>query len=103
MRPLAPLPVGDRFEGLYVPANEIRERRCTLLYAYKRRWILKRDFAVFGPADGCCRERECLVLLVNDGSASSDPDDRSISRRSISLLARAYRCHAEFREESSYS
>src|SRR6266853_2591634 len=84
VRLLAPLPLGDRFEGLDVPANEIRERRCTLLYAYKRRWILKRDFAVFGPADSCCTER--------DGLASSDPDHRGISRGSIDMLARAYRC-----------
>ena len=58
---------------------------------------------VFCP--GNCRDamREGLVLLVDDGVAFSNANDRRVSRGSIGLLASADRRHAVFLEESSYS
>jgi hypothetical protein len=90
---LASLPLRDRLECVDIPAYELAERGCTLLDARERGWILKGDFAVFGPTDGGGAMRECSTFTMQNRRGAAYAYYRRISRRTVGLLASFDRRH----------
>src|SRR6516225_5383451 len=99
---LAPLPFGDCRECLDVPADELGQRRCTLLNASERRWILQSDLAMLGPGNRGGSVAEGSAFAMEDYSSAPYADDRGVARRSIGLPACFDRRHDESRGDKPF-
>jgi len=87
MRLLAPLPLRNALKIVDVPADELGDRRRTLLDARERGRILEGDLTVPGPAEGRRSMRKGAALTVKDDATSPDANDRGVARGSVGLLA----------------
>src|ERR1700756_4620210 len=93
MRLLSSLPFGDRLEGIDVPPDQFRERRCTVLRSVQGARLLELHFPMLRPAHRGSPQREGLVFLIDYRLPLSNADDRRISAGAVGLLACADRCH----------
>jgi hypothetical protein len=89
----ASLPFRDRLEGLDVPPNELSQCRCTVFCALQSGWVFELDLPMFRPRQSRRARGERLALLMQNGDATPNADDRCVADRTVCLLAGFDGCH----------
>jgi hypothetical protein len=102
VRLLASLPFGDRLERVDVPANELAQGLGSVLRLLDGGRVLEFNFSTARPLVRCAAMRKCLRLMVKQDTVSSNANDRAVTRRTVGLLARAYRGHGVLRGDMAF-
>jgi hypothetical protein len=85
MRLFAPLPLGEGLERLDVPADEFAQGNGGVLLSPERDRIFELHLAMPGPGQRGGAMREGLGFPGEDGSATTQPNDRGVADAAVCL------------------